>query len=57
LPAHQKELFEALINHQWSFAWYGYCSMKDQFQIYSQYEGTLLQAELLFLSCSRDTNW
>jgi len=31
--------------------------MKDQFQIHSQYEGTLLQAEPLFLSCSRDTNW
>jgi len=31
--------------------------MKDQFQIHSQYEGTLLQAELLFLFCSRDTNW
>jgi len=35
LPAHQKESFEALINHQWSFAWYGYCPMKDQFQIHS----------------------
>ena len=46
-----------MINHQWSFAWYGYCPMNDQFQIDSHYEGTLLQAELLFLFCSRDTNW
>jgi len=22
-----QESFEALINHQWSFAWYGYCPM------------------------------
>jgi len=29
LPAHQKETFEALINHLWSFAWYGYCPIKD----------------------------
>ena len=28
--------------------------MKDQFQIHSMYVGTLLQAELLSLSCSRD---
>jgi len=28
--------------------------MKDQFQMHSMYEGTLLQAELLSLSCSRD---
>jgi len=50
----QKESFEALINHQWFIAWYGYCFMKDQFQMHSMYEGTLLQAELLSLSCSRD---
>jgi len=49
----QKESFEALINHQWFIAWYGYCPMKDQFQMHSMYEGTL-QAELLSLSCSRD---
>jgi len=29
--------------------------MNDQFQIHSKSEGTLLQAQLLFLSCSRDT--
>jgi len=28
--------------------------MKDQFQMHSMYEGTLLQAELLSLSCSKD---
>jgi len=28
--------------------------MKDQFQMHSMYEGTLVQAELLSLSCSRD---
>jgi len=28
--------------------------MKDQFQIHSMYVGTLLQAELLSLSCSKD---
>ena len=50
----QKESFEALINHQWFIAWYVYCPMKDQFQMHSMYEGTLLQAELLSLSCSRD---
>jgi len=50
----QKELFEALINHQWFIAWYGCCPMKDQFQMHSMYEGTLLQAELLSLYCSRD---
>ena len=55
LPTHQKESFESLINHQWFFAWYCYCPTKDQFQNYSQYEGTLLQAELLFLTYSRDT--
>jgi len=43
-----------LINHQWFIAWYGYCPMKDQFQMHSMYVGTLLQAELLSLSCSRD---
>ena len=31
--------------------------MKDQFQIHSKSEGTLLQAHLLCLYCSRDTNW
>jgi len=31
--------------------------MKDQFQIHSKFVGTLLQAQLLFLSCSRDKNW
>jgi len=50
----QKESFEALINHQWFIAWYRYCPMKDQFQMHSMYEGKLLQAELLSLSCSRD---
>jgi len=50
----QKESFEALINHQWFIAWYGCCPMKDQFQMHSMYEGTLLQAGLLSLSCSRD---
>jgi len=39
---------------QWFIAWYGYCPMKDQFQMHSMYEGTLLQAELLSLFCSRD---
>jgi len=56
LLAHQKESFESLINHQWSFAWYGCCPMKDQFQIHSKSIGTSLQAELLFLSCSGDKN-
>jgi len=50
----QKESFGALINHQWFIAWYGCCPMKDQFQMHSMYEGTLLQEELLSLSCSRD---
>ena len=50
----QKESFEALINHQWFIAWYGYCPMKDQFQMHSMYVGTFLQAKLLSLSCSRD---
>jgi len=50
----QKESFETLINHQWFISWYGYCPMNDQFQMHSMYEGTLLQAELLSLSCSRD---
>jgi len=31
--------------------------MKAQFQMHSMYEGTLLQAELLSLSCSRDKLW
>jgi len=30
--------------------------MKDQFQMHFLYKGTFLQAELLFLSCCRDTN-
>jgi len=30
--------------------------MKDQFQMHSEFEGTFLQAELLFLSCCRDTD-
>jgi len=50
----QKESFEALINHQWFIARYGCCPMKDQFQMHSMFVGTLLQAELLSLSCSRD---
>jgi len=50
----QKESFEAFINHQLFIAWYGYCPMKDQFQMHSMYEGTLLQAEVLSLSCTRD---
>jgi len=50
----QKESFEALINHQWFIAWYGYCHMKDQLQMHCMYVETLLQAELLSLSCSRD---
>ena len=48
------ESFETLINHQWSFAWYGYCPMKDQFQMHSNWERTPLQTELFSLSCSRD---
>ena len=32
------------------------CPMKDQFQMHSLYEGTFLLAELLSLSCCRDTN-
>ena len=51
----QKESFEALITRQRSIAWYGYCPMKDQFEMYSMYVGTLLQAHLLCLSCRRDT--
>jgi len=31
--------------------------MKDQYQIHSKSVGTSLQAELLYLSCSRDKNW
>jgi len=42
LAAHQKESFEALINQ--FFYRYGYCHMKDQFQIHSKSKGTLLQA-------------
>jgi len=50
----QKESFEALINHQWFIAWYDCCPIKDQFQMHSMYEGTLLLAKLLSVSCSRD---
>ena len=53
---HKKSRLKLVDNHQWSFAWYGYCPMKDQFQMHSLYEGTFLQAELLSLSCCRDTN-
>ena len=42
LSAHQKESFEAWSNHQWSFAWFSYCPMKDQFQIHSKSGGTLV---------------
>ena len=31
-----------------------YCPMKGQFQMHFMYVGTLLQTELLSLSCSRD---
>jgi len=48
-----------MIFHQWFLAWLRYCHMKDQFQIHSNCEGTMLQAWLYFraviLSCSRDT--
>jgi len=44
LPAHQKRVVLSFDQHQWSFAWYGYCSMKDQLQIHSKSVGTLLQA-------------
>jgi len=44
LPTHQKESFETWSNHQWSFAWFGYGPMKDQFQIHSKSGGTLVQA-------------
>jgi len=43
LPTHQKESFEAWSNHQWIVAWFGYCPMKDQFQIHSKSGGTLVQ--------------
>jgi len=33
MPAHQKESFEAWSNHQWSATWFGYCPMKEKFQI------------------------
>ena len=33
LPAHQIKSFETWSDHQWSYAWFGYCPMKDQFQI------------------------
>ena len=49
LPAHQIKLFETWSDHQWSYAWFGYCPMKDQFQIHSKSGGTPLQAQLLFL--------
>jgi len=50
----KKSRLKLLINHQWFIAWYGYCPMKDQFEMQSMYEGTLLQAELVSLSYSRD---
>jgi len=53
---YKKSRLKLVDNHQWSFAWYGYCLMKDQLQMHSLYEGTFLQAELLSLSCCRDTN-
>ena len=53
---HKKSRLKLVDNHQWSFAGYGYCPMKDQFQMHSLYEGTFLQAELLSLSYCRDTN-
>jgi len=56
LSAHKKSRLKLVNNHQWSFPWYGYCPMKDQFQMHSLYEGTFPQAELLFLSCCRDMN-
>jgi len=52
----KKSRLKLVDNHQWSFAWYGYCPMNDQFKMHSLYEGTFLQAELLSLSCCRDTN-
>ena len=49
----------SLIFHQWSFAWFGCCPMKNQFEIHSHCEGTSLQASCysgaVFLSCSVDT--
>jgi len=53
---HKKSRLKLVDNHQWSFSWYGYCPMKDEFQMHSLYEGTFLQAQLLSLSCCRDTN-
>jgi len=53
---HKKSRLKLVDNHQWSFAWYKCCPMKDQFQMHSLYRGTFLQAELLSLSCCRDTN-
>ena len=52
----KKSRLKLVDNHQWSFAWYSCCPMNDQFQMHSLYEGTFLQAELLSLSCCRDTN-
>ena len=49
----------SLIFHQWSFAWFGCCPMKNQFEIHSLSKGTSMQAKpssgVVFLSCSVDT--
>ena len=49
----------SLIFHQWSFAWFGCCPMKNQFEIHSLSKGTSMQAKpysgAVFLSCSADT--
>jgi len=38
LLAHQNRVYVGVLsNHQWSFAWFGYCPMKEQFQIHSMY--------------------
>ncbi len=49
----------SLIFHQWSFAWFGCCPMKNKFEIHSLSKGTSMQAKpysgAVFLSCSADT--
>ena len=49
----------SLIFHQWSFAWFGCCPMKNQFEIHSLSKGTYMQARpysgAVFLSWSVDT--
>ena len=49
----------SLIFHQWSFAWFGCCPMKNQFEIHSLSKGTSMQARpysgAVFLSWSVDT--